>query len=238
MLPFVLAAPAAAATAVPASTQAPPEDATVAAPSSPDASPMPPAELSTASSADLDAPRRYRSGVVVGLSLGAGLGGASGYPNASSDIGNPTFYSASGFMAGSSGTFFVMGALSDYLSFGFWLGSATYRNADWRSNGGAGGLRVEAFPLAGLTPALAGLGILGNFGIGGASLQSTNPARPESNGTQAYIGAGAFYEFAFGHLFGGHFGVGPNLEYDAMWSQPFERHGLVASLRIVFYGGP
>jgi hypothetical protein len=240
MPPFVLAATAAAATAVAVSTQAPPADA--AAPSTPsstpDASPMPPAELSTASSADLDAPRRFRSGVVVGLSLGAGLGGASGYPNASSDIGNPTFYSASGLMTGSSGTFFVMGALSDYLSFGFWLGSAMYRNGDWRSNGGAGGLRVEAFPLVGLVPSLAGLGILGNFGIGAGNLQSTNPARAESNGTQAYIGAGAFYEFPFGHLFGGHFGVGPNLEYDAMWSQPFERHGLVASLRIVFYGGP
>ena len=55
---------------------------------------------------------------------------------------------------------------------------------------------------------------------------------------QSYLGTGAFYEWSFGSLFGGHFGIGPSVEYDAIWSQPFERHGLVASARIVFYGGP
>jgi hypothetical protein len=231
---FAQAAAASAGVAVPVEA-APPADARASGPADTDASPLPPARLPTNTPPDLDAPARLRSGLVVGLSLGGGIGGASGYPNAASDIGNPTFHSASGFMAGSSGTFFVMGALSDYLSFGFWLGSTMYRNADWRSNGGGGGLRVEVFPLAHLVP---GLGLLGNFGVGGASLQSTNPARPESNGTQSYLGAGAFYEWSFGHMFGGHFAVGPNLEYDAMWSRPFERHGLIASGRFVFYGGP
>jgi hypothetical protein len=245
MLPLVLCAPTAAATAgsaapVETAEAAPPADAKPSGPSTDaDSSPLPPSRLPpTNASPDLEAPARLRSGVVVGLTLGGGIGSASGYPNAASDINNPTFFSASGFMGGTSGTFFVMGALSDYLSFGFWLGTTMYRNADWRSNGGGGGLRVEAFPLVHLVPALSGLGLMANFGIGGASLQSSNPARPESNGTQSYLGAGAFYEWAFGHMFGGHFAVGPNLEYDAMWSQPFERHGLIASVRIVFYGGP
>jgi hypothetical protein len=182
---------------------------------------------------------RIRSGIVIGLSLGGGLAGASGYPNSQSDIGNPDLYSASGFMGGTSGTLFVMGALADYLNVGFWFGSGMFRNGDWKSDGGSGGLRVEAFPLVRLFPALAGLAAFGEFGIGGGHLTNTaNPLLPEASGTQSFVGAGAFYEWGFGHLFGGHFALGPSLEYDAMWSQPFERHGLVASLRIVFYGGP
>jgi len=212
MLPLVLSATAAAAAAVPTGDR----------PTSP----------------DLDVAPRIRSGIVIGLSLGAGVAGASGYPNASSEIGDPAFYSASGFMTGTSGTIFVMGALADYLNFGLWFGSGNFSNGDWRSSGGGAGLRVEAFPLVGIFPRLAGLGLLGQFGIGGANLSSSNPAHPTASGTQAFLGTGAFYEWSFGSLFGGHFGSGPSLEYDSTWSQPFERHGLVASARIVFYGGP
>jgi hypothetical protein len=212
MLPLVLSATAAAAAAVPIGDR----------PTSP----------------DLDIAPRLRSGVVIGLELGAGVAGASGYPNASSDIGDPAFYSSSGFMAGTNGSIFVMGALTDYLSFGVWFGSGSFRNGDWRSSGGGGGLRVETFPLVTLYPRLAGLGLLGQFGIGGANLTSSNPLHPEASGVQSYLGTGAFYEWAFGSLFGGHFGIGPSLEYDAIWSRPFERHGFVASARIVFYGGP
>jgi hypothetical protein len=212
MLPLVLSATAAAAAAVPTGDR----------PTSP----------------DLDVSPRIRSGVVIGLSLGAGVAGASGYPNSSSQIGDPNYYSASGFMGGSSGSLFVMGALADYLNFGFWFGSGTFRNGDWRSSGGGGGLRVELFPLIAAVPRLAGLGLFGQFGIGGANLQSSNPQRAPSSGVQSYLGTGVLYEWSFGSLFGGHFGAGPSLEYDAIWSQPFERHGLVASARIVFYGGP
>ena len=212
MLPLVLATTGAAAAAV----------ATGDRPTSP----------------DLDVAPRIRSGVVIGLSLGAGVAGANGYPNASSQIGDPAFYSASGFMGGTSGSFFVMGALTDYLNFGFWAGSGSFRNGDWRSTGGGAGLRLEVFPLVAAVPRLAGLGLFGQFGIGGANLQSSNPAHPEASGVQSFLGTGVFYEWSFGSLFGGHFGVGPSLEYDATWSQPFERHGLVASARIIFYGGP
>jgi hypothetical protein len=36
---------------------------------------------------------------------------------------------------------------------------------------------------------------------------------------------------------GAHIGIGPSLEYDAVWSQPFQAHGLVGSLRLAFYSG-
>jgi hypothetical protein len=186
----------------------------------------------------LPADHKYRSGIVLALSLGAGLGSASGYPNNSQDIGNPAYYSAGGLMGGVYGQFFVMGALSDYLSFGFWFGHTQLRNADWTSNGNGGGFRIECFPLVGLFPSLQGLGILANLGIGSGTLVSTNPQLPEANGTQSFGGVGLFHEWSFASGRFGHFAFGPALELDAIWSQPFEQHGLVASARLAYYGGP
>ncbi len=176
---------------------------------------------------------------MVGLSLGGGLGGASGYPNNLTQIGNPAYYSASGWLGGTNETVFVMGALTDYFSFGFWFGHSLYSSADWRSNTDGGGLRIEAFPLVFAFPPLGGLGLMAEFGLGSGNLVSrTIVGAPEANGTQSIAGAGVFYEWSFGHVLGGHFGLGPSLEYDAMWSQPFEQHGLVGSLRFVFYQKP
>ena len=187
---------------------------------------------------DLPRSHLYRSGLVVGLSFGAGLAGASGYPNNSSDIGNIADYSASGFMVGTYESVFLMGALSDYVSVGFWFGHGLFRNSNFYSNGDGGGLRLEAYPLVGLVPRLQGLGILAQFGVGAGDLVSKPPNLPEAEGTQSFAGAGVFYEVAVGTMHGGaHIGIGPSLEYDAIWSRPFESHGLVGSLRLAFYTG-
>jgi hypothetical protein len=195
-----------------------------------------------AESVDLNAPHKLRSGVVMGFSFGAGIGGASGYPNNSLEIGNSDFYSSSGWMGGTGQSFFLMGAIADYLNAGFWGGSASFVNHDWRSSGGGGGIRLEAFPLALWSPfgrpRLTGLGLLAQFGIGSGSLHARSGGYPDSSGTQSFLGVGAFYEWAFGKLLGGHFAAGPSLEYDAIVTTPFERHGLLASGRVVFYGGP
>jgi hypothetical protein len=191
-------------------------------------------------SPELNQPAKVRTGIVLGLSLGGGLFGASGYPNASSQINDPRFYSSSGLLGGTADTILVMGAISDSVNFGFWFGGNTSDNGHWQSFAGGGGIRLEIFPLVTLYPTLKGLAVFGSFGIGSGNLRSKaepDPA-PEASGVSSFLGTGAFYEFGFGHFLGGHFGVGPSLEYDAMWSQPFERHGAVASLRLVFYGGP
>jgi hypothetical protein len=187
---------------------------------------------------DLVAPHRLRSGVVIGVTLGGGLVGASGYPNDVSKIGDRNQYSASGWMLGTAESLFVMGALTDYLSVGFWYAHAAAGNGDFRSSGDGGGLRVEAFPLTAFLPWLSGVGAVGQFGLGTGNLALKKPGFPTAEGTQSFCGAGVFYEWSFAHVLGGHFGAGPNLEYDAIFSQPFERHGLIASARLVFYGGP
>jgi hypothetical protein len=195
--------------------------------------------------ADLDGPARLRSGIVIGTSLGVGLGAASGYPNDSTKIGDLRYYSASGAMIGASESVMLMGALADTFSFGFWFDHAGYSNGDFRSNGYAGGLRIEAFPLVRLYPssalvgrALDGLAAFGEFGIGQANLVSNTPRVPSAEGTQSFVSGGAFYEWPIWRVLGGHFAVGPSLQYDAMWSTAISRQGLVASLRLVFYGGP
>jgi hypothetical protein len=187
---------------------------------------------------DFEGPPRHRTGIAVGLTLGFGLGAASGYPNNSEEIGTPADYAASGAMFGSGSNLLIMGAIADYLNFGFWFGRAQFKSGTWRSNGSGAGLRVEVFPLTVLHPQLEGLGVFGQFGLGSANLTSTVPGVIEASGTQSFAATGAFYEWSVTKIFGGHFGLGPSLEYDAMWSLPFERHDLLASLRIIFYGGP
>ena len=129
-----------------------------------------------------------------------------------------------------------MGAIADYLNFGFWFSETAYRSSGKRANATGLGFRIEGFPLMTLYPRLDGLGVFAQFGIGIGRLETAS--RPEAQGTQSTIGTGVFYEWPLGHLLGGHLGLGPSLEYDALWSQPFEEHGFLASGRVVFYGGP
>jgi len=187
---------------------------------------------------DFEGPPKHRTGIALGLSLGFGVGAATGYPNNSEEIGTPADYSASGTMLGSGSTLLIMGALADYLNFGLWFGRTAFKGESWRSSGGGAGLRVELFPLTTLYPSLDGLGIFGQFGLGSANLTSTVPGVLEASGTQSFAATGLFYEWSVTKVFGGHFGLGPALEYDAIWSLPFERHDLLAALRVVFYGGP
>jgi hypothetical protein len=179
-----------------------------------------------------------RSGIVLGFVAGGGVAGSSGYPNSATKIGDPDYYSASGFMAGSSGAFLLMYALSDYLSFGVWAGSAKFQNKDWTSRGVGGGFRVEAFPFYAFVPKLKNLGVLGQFGIGNTVLDAKFKAGVSSDGTESYLGTGVFYEWSVAKFFGGHASLGPSLEYDAIVTEAIQRSALTLNLRAVFYGGP
>jgi hypothetical protein len=179
---------------------------------------------------------KLRNGLVLGLTLGAGVGHGKGYPNNSQDIGDPNDLSSSAWIGGDSRTLVVMGALTDYLSFGFFLTSSSFRDSQHRMTGTGIGLRVDAFPLISLVPSLSGLGFFSQFGVGSGELENTSGAEA-AKGTQSYIGVGVFHEWPFGHVLGGHFAAGPSVEYDAMWSRPFQETGLVAAARMVFYGG-
>jgi len=188
-------------------------------------------------SGNVDPPNERRAGFVVGLALGGGVAGSSGYPNDQNYIGVPGYYAASGFMAGYGGGLFIMGALTDYLSFGFWLGTATFANGSWQSKGEGGGLRLELFPLYGLGGVFRDLGAFTQVGIAATTLTYKDKAGISYNGVGSFIGAGVFYEIRLAKALGGHFAIGPSLEYDAIFSEPMERHGALLGARFLWYGG-
>jgi hypothetical protein len=189
-------------------------------------------------SPDLDQPLpQRRSGFVVGLTFGAGLASSSGYPNNSNFIGDPNYYSASGTMFGSGGSGYLMGALSDWLNFGFWFGTATFSKGNWRSKGGGGGFRLELFPLYSLGGALRDLGAYTEVGIGSTTLTYSRQDAIDDTGVGSFLAGGVFYEFWLTKALGGHFALGPDLRYDAIFSEPMERHGAILGLRFLWYGG-
>jgi hypothetical protein len=193
-------------------------------------------EGSSATADDGTVPHRLRSGLIAGFALGGGMGAGVGYPNNSNDIGK-LHHTASGWMPGVGGTLLVMGALADYVNVGFWYAHATFGDDGRRASQDGVGLRVEAFPLVALSPGWAGLGAFSEFGFGTAKLNTPN--QPQVAGTQSMIGVGVLYEWSVApHFLGGHLGVGPSLEYDAVFTTPYDQNGVIANLRLVFYGGP
>src|SRR5579871_196274 len=74
----------------------------------------------------LDVSPKLRNGIVLGLGLGAGLGQGAGYPNNSQEIGDPQYHSSSGWMPGTGYSILLLGALTDTLNVGFWLGSSSF----------------------------------------------------------------------------------------------------------------
>jgi len=209
--------------------------------SSPPAEPPPAAGSKAGEAAPapplVDKPAQRRAGVVLGFTYGAGLAGSAGYPNDTNYIGNPDYYSASGLMHGFGGSGFLMGALTDYLSFGFWGGAATFGNAQWHSSGQGGGLRLEVFPAYSLGGAFRDLGVFTQVGIGSTTLVYKGAPDVVSNGVGSFLGVGVFYEFWLVRALGGHFAVGPSLEYDAVFAAPIERHTALLGLRFLWYGG-
>jgi hypothetical protein len=189
----------------------------------------------------LDTPHKVRSGLVLGFNFGMfGLFGASGYPNKTSQIDQPGYYSASGTTFGLYGNEFslhIMGAIADYLNFGLWFGGGAAANKDWISSGGGAGFRVEAFPFYAMGSKLKDLGIIGQFGIGSVTLKAVHGTSPGAAGAESFLGTGVFYEFNLGKSLGGHFGWGPSFEYQAITSTSAERHGGVIGARLAFYGG-
>jgi hypothetical protein len=181
--------------------------------------------------------RTDRSGLVVEVLFGAGVAGASGYPNNSDQIGESNYYSSSNLLAGTGSALFIGGAFADYLNFGVWLGQQTFRSKDWRSTGGGGGFRVEVFPLFSLVPSLKNLGVEAQAGIGGTSLQALGGNYPEASGTQSFLGIGAFYEIPIFKALGGHGTIGPSFEYDNIFTQSVDRGSSLLGVRLAFYGG-
>lgn len=177
-----------------------------------------------------------RSGLVLGASGGVAFAGASGYPNSARLLGDPDFYSSSPLLVGWSSSWFLMGALTDYVSFGPMLTVATFESEAWKSTGLGVGFRGEVFPLVRLVPALADTAVYGQLGLGTSELRAKGPY-PTADGTQSFFGVGVHHEVRLARLLGGHAAAGPQIEYDAIRAESIERHWLTVGLRVAWYGG-
>jgi len=177
-----------------------------------------------------------RGGVVIGVTPGIAFAGASGYPNNARLVGNPDFYSQSPLLVGSSTTYFLMGALTDYLSFGPMVNVAKFTSESWTSTGFGVGFRAEVFPLLSLFPRLADTALYGQAGVGKTELQAKGNF-PSADGTQSFLGIGLHHEFRLFRFLGGHLAGGPYAEYDAIFSTSAERHWASLGFRLAWYGG-
>lgn len=195
-----------------------------------------PAPESTVEPALRKVPAERRAGIVLGVAPGVAFAGASGYPNNTRLIGNPEFYSESPLLVGHSTTYFLMGAFTDYASFGPMVNIATFESQTWKSTGLGIGFRAEIFPLLRLVPTLADTSIYGQAGVGSTELQAKGPF-PSADGTQSFAGLGLHHEFRLFKLLGGHFAGGPYVEYDAIFAPGAERHWATIGLRVAWYGG-
>jgi hypothetical protein len=177
-----------------------------------------------------------RNGVVLGASVGAGFAGSSGHPNDAKLENDPAYYSESPLLVGWSSSYFLMGALTDYLSFGPLLNIATFESEKWKSTGFGLGFRGEVFPFVKLLPTLADTAAYAQVGFGTTELRAKGPY-PTADGAQSFLGLGVHHEFRLAKLLGGHAAVGPHVEYDLIRSSTVERHWLTVGVRLAWYGG-
>ena len=175
-----------------------------------------------------------RGGLVVGAAGGFGLAGASGYPNNARFFDNPDYFSETPLLVGWSASAFVMLALTDWVSIGPTFTMSDADTSQWKSTAWGGGFRSEFFPLIRVVPSLADLGVYGQLGVGLVNLEARGPY-PTSDGSQTFVGAGVHHEWRVVNVFGAHASAGPYVEYDAVLSQPSERHWLSFGLRVAFY---
>ena len=177
-----------------------------------------------------------RNGLVLGASAGVGFAGAAGYPKPARLHDLPDYYSSSPLLVGWSSSFFLMGALADWISFGPMVSVATFESAEWKSTGYGIGFRGEVFPLGAFVPKLADLSLYVQLGFGSTELRAKGPY-PSSEGSQSFFGLGVHHEWRLAKLLGGHAAFGPYVEYDTIRASATERHWLSVGVRIAWYGG-
>jgi hypothetical protein len=181
-----------------------------------------------------------RNGLILGASFGIGLASAAGYPNDVLFDKNPDFYASTPALFGYGVNFMAMGALTSYVNVGVFGGYAAFENSNWKSVGGGGGLRIEAYPLIAVCPCVIPakitnhLGVYGQFGIGAVSTDVKRPGRYETvGGVESILSGGAFYEFWLGKLFS----AGPDMRYEVITSRTSDRNSFLLGLRFAFYPG-
>ena len=177
-----------------------------------------------------------RSGFAAGASFGGTVGGASGYPNDVEKIDDPAFLADTGVTTGGSGSFWIGGALRDWLVVGVGFHFSSLSGRGYESAGGQFVFHLEGFPLFYRGPIFRDLGVLADFGAGSRTITTnSNTVTVANGGSMAFIALGLIYE---PWRLGGHVSAGPILEVAEEFSQTLKATTATLGIQFAFYGGP
>jgi hypothetical protein len=175
-----------------------------------------------------------RTVLAFGISLGASLGSAAGFPNDPTKIGLIRNYTDSGLGFGFGTRAWAGFALRDFLIFGGTIGVNWLGAGDNVAFLGTTGLHTEVFPLFFMGGAFRELGLALETGIGTGFV---SPGENTSNlladgGFASSVGLSAFYE---GFRVGPKLSMGPYLGYDYVWSTSLRGGAFVLGWRTALY---
>ncbi|HEU4403983.1 MAG TPA: hypothetical protein VFS43_01620 [Polyangiaceae bacterium] len=209
---------------------------------SPDDAPAPPPQAQTprprayGSSSDDEVnfavPATRRGGFLVGVVLGGQVTGAEGTPTDYDERGD-AFRVSTGTTLGTTRAFFLGGALNDWFAFklGFQQGSASKGGYELATSGVLIG--VEAWPLFSLGGSFRDVGLLVDFGTGGATVERDGEELANA-GAYSLVRAGLVWDAL--RLW--KINLGPTLAFEHTTSETYRQNALWFGLRSVFYGAP
>lgn len=233
LLPATLALALAAA---PAAADEPRHDVALAA-AKPDATAAPIEAVSAPDAKELPAwdtaKATYRSGFVIGLSLGVGVVAFSGFPNDARKVGLQRYYTETGASLGGMGALWFGGALSDWFTFGVGFGGGSMPLLSDKKASASGLIfHMEAYPLFPLGGRYRDLGVMFDAGTGSATVTPKDQeTKLIDSGSASHIAAGPFYEgFQVWKLKGG-----PFVEGSYVWSDTVRRPAVFFGWRAALY---
>lgn len=174
-----------------------------------------------------------RSGFVIGVEYGLGLGQISGYPMEAVKVDDPRYEANTGFGLGHTGRVWAGGAITDFYSFGLGVELLQLRGDGQRVRGGGFVMRNELFPLLSLGGRARDFGLSLEYGIGGMLVRREGRVTADG-GSLGMIGVGAFFEL----VRGAGFSLGPAVHYTEYFSDTMSGHLAMLGLRGAFTAGP
>jgi len=181
-------------------------------------------------------PWMRRDSFLVGLSIAAVIGGASGYPNDDLKIDRSEYYTNTGVGGGGSASLWLGYAMADWITFGLTVNGGVLSTGDYLVRFGGGGIRVDVFPGWPLGGEWRELGAFLDAGIGYALADVTgaNADPVIDSGGNSHLGLGLFYE----RIRLWQFSMGPYAAFDYVWSKGASRPTGCLGWRTVYYAGP
>lgn len=175
-----------------------------------------------------------RTTLAMGISIGASLGSASGFPNDPTKIGLISNYTDSGVGLGYGARAWFGFSLRDFLIFGASIGNVGMRAGENLVILGTLGFHTEIFPLYSFGGTFRELGVALETGVGTGILTPANDTSTllTDGGFASSIGVSGFYE---GIRVGPKLSMGPYVAYDYVWSTSMRGGAFVLGWRTALY---